>query len=278
MTEVPNLFSYIDHRKWLSDLSEYRKRTTKYFSHRWFAQAAGIKNPSFFSQIVSGRRNLTLPMIDRFSEVLELDSREALFFRHLVQFNQSETALEKQEHYAILREMSGSVNQTMLGEDAWDFYEHWWIAAVRELLAQRRVFSDWNELGSWLRPPIHHRQARVAVELLVDTGLVRQDDDGIWHLVHKDLTSGEEIRSLAVRNHNRQMAQLGVESIERFPPRERHVSGITLGVSAAGYQVLVTELHAFRERIVRLVDKDPGGGEVYQLNLQLFPLSGGGAP
>ena len=276
MPNQPNIFTYIDYRKWLADVSEHLKASTRYFSHRWFAQAAQIKNPSLYSQIVAGKRNLSPALVDRFAKVLELGPKEATFFRHMVQFNHATTALEKQEHYAVLREMTGTVRQAQLGPDAWDFYRHWWIPALRELISLRGTIPDWPDLAAQLRPPITAKQARSAVETLQKLGLLSRTEDGIWHQAQKALTSGEEIRALSIRDHNRQMAELGAESIERFLPESRHVSGITAGLSVSGFQVLVAEIQAFRERVVRLVDQDSGTGEVYQFNIQLFPLSGKG--
>lgn len=273
MNLLPNIFGYIDYRKWLADTSDHLKIHTRYFSHRWFAHAAGIANPSFFSQVVAGKRNLTPPMIDRFAKVLELSEKESLFFRHLVRFDQAETATAKQEHFALLRDLAGSVRQLQLEPDAWDFYRHWWIAALRELVSQRGTLPDWSELAEQLRPPITARQAKAGVNILQELGLIEQTDDGIWQQTSKALTSGEEVRALAIRNHNREMAQLGMEAVERFPPEERHVSGITVGLSKAGFQMLSAEIQAFKERVVRLVDRDDGEGEVFQFNVQLFPLS-----
>ncbi|MCB9495309.1 MAG: TIGR02147 family protein [Fibrobacteria bacterium] len=273
MADAPDIFAYIDYRRWLADLSSHLKESTRYFSHRWFAQAAGIANPSIYSQVVSGKRRLTPPLVEVFAKVLELSAKQNLFLHHLVEFTHARTALEKQEHYAVLRELGGSVHQTRLGPDAWDFYRHWWIPALRELVAQRGSFRDWKSLAGQLRPPISARQARQGVETLVRLGLLTQGEDGRWRQSTLALTSGDEVGVLAVRKHNAEMIRLGEESIERFPPASRHVSGITAGLSPAAFQVLVAEIEAFRERVVRLVTQDDAPGEVYQFNLQLFPLS-----
>lgn len=273
MPNPPDIFSYIDFRRWLADVSEHRKATTRYFSHRWFAQTAGIGNPSIYSQVVAGKRKLTPSLVETFAEVLELSPKETLFLRHLALFGQARTALEKQEHYAVLREMGGSVQQTRLGPDAWDFYRHWWIPALRELVSQTGSFENWKSLASQLRPQITARQAREGVETLVKLGLLAKDDDGIWRQSSRALTSGDDVRIMAVRSHNAQMARLGEESLERFPPEKRHVSGITAGLSPAGFRVLVAEVEAFRDRVVRLVSQDDAAGDVYQLNIQFFPLS-----
>lgn len=276
MGDKPDLFGYIDYRAWLADLSEHLKATTRYFSHRWFAQAVGARNPSLFSQILSGKRNLSEAMVDPCAKAFELAPKEALYFRHLVAFCQATTALAKQEHYAVLRELSGAAGQTLVGEEAWDFYRHWWISAVRELLEQRRAFGSYEELAGWVVPPISPRQAREAVEFLETRGWVRRNGDGFWHQVQRDLTSGDEVRSLAIRSHNREMARLGLESIDRFDPSQRHASGITLGLTRSEFEMIAAEIQAFRDRVVRLSRRNRGGGDVFQFNVQLFPLTQGG--
>lgn len=273
MAERPDILGSIDYRKWLSETSEHLKVHTRHFSHRWFAQAAGIGNPSFYSQVVAGKRNLTPAMAERFAQVLGLSEKETLYFRHLVAFDQAATSLEKQEHYAVLREMNGSVRQRKVASDAWDFYRHWWVPALRELVALRGRIPGWAELAAQLQPPITARQAKAAVGKLQELGLLEVSPEGVWRQTDRALTSGEDVVAQAVRSHNRQMADLGAQSIERFSPAERHVSGITVGLSRAGFQMLAAEILAFKDRVVRLVDHDEGPGEVYQFNVQLFPLS-----
>lgn len=269
----PELLGCIDYRKWLAELSEHLKSTTRYFSHRWFAQTAGIGNPSFFSQVVAGKRNLTPAMVERFSEVFELTDTEALYFRHLVQFEQAKTSLAKQEHYAVLRDLAGSVRTTKLLPQAWDFYRHWWVPALRELVSLRGGCIQASILAGQLRPKISVRQAKQGIDTLIELGLLVQQPDGTWSQANKALCSGDDVRALAIRNHNKQMANLAMEAIERHPPESRHVSGITVGLSKAGYQMLEAEILAFKQRVVRLVDRDSGPGEVFQFNVQLFPLS-----
>jgi hypothetical protein len=39
------------------------------------------------------------------------------------------------------------------------------------------------------------------------------------------------------------------------------------------YKIICTEINAFKDRIVSLVHRDETSSAVYQLNVQLFPLS-----
>jgi uncharacterized protein (TIGR02147 family) len=92
------VFEYIDYRRYLRDYYAENKKSKKYFSYRYFSSRAGIKSPVFLKLIIENKRNLTRPMIEKFCKALDLNNKEALYFRHLVLFNQGKTAQEKQEH------------------------------------------------------------------------------------------------------------------------------------------------------------------------------------
>ena len=64
------------------------------------------------------------------------------------------------------------------------------------------------------------------------------------------------------------------EAISSFEPEERHLGGLTLAVPEDLVGRLKAEISAFEERILALCDAEVERTErVYQLNLQLFPLS-----
>ena len=86
---MEKVFTYIDYRKFLLDYYNEKKATTHFFSYRYFFNKASIKSPVFLKQVIEGERNLTLQTIDKFIGALNLNKKEATFFRHLVQFNQS---------------------------------------------------------------------------------------------------------------------------------------------------------------------------------------------
>ena len=79
--------------------------------------------------------------------------------------------------------------------------------------------------------------------------------------------------ALARRSFNSAMLLVARDANETMPPDVRNVSGITMGISKACYEVLLAEMAAFKERIKAIVNQDTTSAQVYQLNLQLFPLS-----
>ena len=66
---------------------------------------------------------------------------------------------------------------------------------------------------------------------------------------------------------------LAKQSLERFSEKERDISCVTLALSEEALAEAGEELKALRRRLLERSAKDKRASRVYQLNLQLFPLS-----
>jgi len=234
---------------------------------------AGIRSPNFLKLVIEGKRNLTAATIEKFIKALDLKSREQAFFRHLVFFNQAVTAEEKQEHYAVLLSMMDSVPHKKLTVDQHQFYNKWYIPVLRELVCIQNFGDDYEMLAKAVVPPITPAQARKGVQLLCRLALIEKTSSGDYHQTNTAIASDSALSRMAVRNFNRAMIMRAHDAIDAMDPSQRHISGITCGVSEACYRILETEILAFKERIASIVNKDQATQRVYQLNIQLFPVS-----
>jgi uncharacterized protein (TIGR02147 family) len=270
---MEKIFKYIDFRKYLLDYYNEKKSTTRFFSYRYFSNKAGIKSPVFLKQIIEGERNLTLQTIDKFIVALNLNKKEVMFFRHLVQFNQATTAYEKQEHYSVMLSMMDYVNEHRLTADQYIYFDKWYNSAVRELVCLYDFRDNWELLARTVRPAITPRDAKQAVQLLLRLNMIKKQKTGSYRQANPAITSGSDVVSLARRSFNSTMLMLARDSNEKLPPDTRNISGITMGISRACYDVLLAELAAFKERLISIVNRDEGSSRVYQFNFQIFPLS-----
>jgi uncharacterized protein (TIGR02147 family) len=270
---MKTIFSYIDYREFLKDYYREKKAKTRYFSYRYFAQRAGINSPSFLKQIIESKRNLTNQTLDKFIVALQINEKEACFFRHLVQFNQSQTVVEKQEHYAIMLSMMHTVKEQRLTADQHEYYNHWYVSVIRELVCLRDFKDNYRKLAAAVSPAIGAREARFAITLLVRLGMIVQQSDGTYRQTDSAILSNSEVARMAVRSFNREMLRKADAALDAIPREERNIYGVTIGISKSCYEVLVAEMAAFRDRVVAIANSDTRSSRVYQMNLQLFPLS-----
>ncbi len=267
------IFSYIDYRAFLRDYYEEQKKNTRFFSYRYFAKKAGINSPNFLKQIIDSKRNLTDLTIKKFTAALNFNEKEAHFFRRLALFNQAKTAREKQDHYTVMLSMMHTIKEQRLTAEKHEYYNKWYMPVIRELICLHDFKDKYKNLASAVEPAITSREARFAVKHLLKLGMIEKQADGTYRQTSAAIISNSEVARMAVRNFNREMLKKAETALDNTPVEERQIYGVTIGLSKAGYDVLVSEMAAFRDRVVAITNNDKYSSRVYQMHLQFFPLS-----
>ncbi len=270
--KVINIFDYSDYRLFLKDYYTFRKKRNRHFSYRYFAQKTGV-SPSVLKDIISGRRNLTLPVMQKYASAMGLSSRETGYFEVLVRFVNSRKSIEKNEYFTEMIRLRGRAGIKFLGEDHYDFFSKWYHSVIRELV----TLPDFRENPEWiakrLKPSITPVQVKKSLELLLKIGILIRDKNG--RLIQKDsvISSEYEMASAALRNFHSQMVELANEAIEGAPREHREISSVTLGLSEKCFNRIKERIRIFKEEILNMVIEDKSDSEtVCQLNFQLFPL------
>lgn len=270
---MKKIYTYNDYRVFLRDYYGHMKKSTSFFSYRYFSSKADIKSPVFLKQVIEGKRNLTANTTEKFIKALNLSEKEETFFRYLVRFNQAKTSEEKQEHYAVLISMNEYVVENKLGVEQYTYFDRWYYAAIRELVTLFNFNDNYEKLAQSLQPSITPKQAREAVSLLLSLSLVYKDEEGRYHQSDSSITGGSDILNAARRKHNSDMVERALYANREISPQERNISGVTMGISPGCYDMIVAEVQNFKERVKTIVSGDLDSSRVYQLNVQLFPLS-----
>lgn len=277
--DMQPLETYLDYRRYLGDYYATQKRRDPSFSHRLFAARVGVKAPYFLLWLIEGKRNLGRATIPRVAAALGLSGRQEDYFEALVLFNQASVMAEKTRWFERLRELRGSSPAARLTEAQYEHYRHWYNEAIRETLLiepfDPREKWAYRKLARRVSPAITESQARTAIRTLLRLGLAREGPDGLITIGEPLITTGDEVRSFFVKTFHQGMIGLAAESMDRYDPGERDVSGVTLAVSDRCFEQIKKEVQLFRKRILELVAMDTTPTRVYQYNTQLFPLTPG---
>lgn len=270
----PDLFTYLDHRAFLRDWFDWRKVENKRYSYRVFARMAGLRTPSLLVHVINGERNLTASSAEAFMKAMRLDDEERAFFRDLVELecggtpdvrNAAMERISATKRFREARQIEG---------EAWRCLSHWYYAAIHELVRVPGFRADPRWIAGTLRPPITEAEAATALAELQSLGLLVQGEDGRLRQADASLVTPPEIMGLAANNYHRGASRLAGESVTAFPAPERHLLGVTVACSAALVPTLKAELNALQARMLDLCDAEGVDPErVFQVNLQLFPLS-----
>ncbi|MBN1757339.1 MAG: TIGR02147 family protein [Chitinispirillaceae bacterium] len=96
----------------------------------------------WFSDVISGRINLTDTYIPRLVSVLKLSTAEAEFFRTLVHCNPTKN-LEEQNRFLTMLIEHRSTGAVTVSKERFLYYSTWYIPVIRELLFFSCNVTDW---------------------------------------------------------------------------------------------------------------------------------------
>lgn len=269
----PDIFEFLDYREYLRAYYEAAKEAVPAFSYRYFSRRAGFSSPNYLKLIMDGDRNLTDDSVKKMVRGLELSEDEARFFADLVDFEQASDAAKKNEAYERVAASQQFRQARRLDHSMFEYLSRWYLPAIREMAAHDDFTDDPAWVAERVFPPISQGQAADALDLLFEMGLLVRDDDGAITRGEPTWTTGHEVRSLAIGNYHRQMLERAAESVEEVPREMRDLSQLTVVIEATTVHDLKERIHAFRESLIERCERDGGREVVYQIGIQLFPLS-----
>jgi uncharacterized protein (TIGR02147 family) len=271
---MPSIFEYLDYRKFLHDFYDEKKRKNPHFSYQIWAHSAGFRSKSFFPEVISGKKNVSDDAVDTIARSVGLDGKSFSYFEALVAFNQAKTHEQKARAWARLSEFNRRSSARLLVRDQHDFYQQWYHHTVRELITIHDIGNDWERLAALVVPAITPRMAKASVALLLRLGLIRKKGRR-YELTDAVVTSGDEVRSVAVTEFHLQNLDIAKKAVTDFPSSERDISCVAAALSPKGFAAAKEEVRRFREKLVAIVEKDAGQDRVFHVNIQLYPTSAG---
>lgn len=268
-----SLFEYTDYRKFLRDYYGSKKDEKKGFSLKVLADRAGFKARDFVLRVMNGSRNLSHSGAFMLSMALRLSEKETDYFTNLVSFNQANVPREKDFFLRKMAEVGKYNRLQKLRQEQVVYLSEWYYSALRSLLPVIDFKNSYTELAKFLDPPLTPSQARKAVELLVQLGLLTRDKNGKYSVPVSQLTVGDEVMSVALARFHKQSLELAKRAIDYYPSQDREISGVTMSLSSAGFEKIKSEIQAFRRKVMTVAEQDANEEGAFQLNIQLFPLS-----
>jgi uncharacterized protein (TIGR02147 family) len=268
-----SIYDYVNFRLYLKDfLAEHKKDDSPEFSHKMILYKMRISSTGFLSNVIAGRKNLTPFQIARLAKILKMNRAEIAYFEAMVYFTQAKVIDEKNEYFSRLVTLQ-KVNMKVLDKKKMTVFEKWFYVVIRELINFYKYKGDSVALAHLVEPTIRRSQAEEAVRYLEELELIKKDTDGTYRQVDNAITSGDEVKSLHLANFQIATLDLAKRALQKVPAAERDISVLTMTLSRDTFQMVKSEIQFVRKRIAKLAVDEDKPDRVYQLNMQLFPLS-----
>ncbi|MCI0474229.1 MAG: TIGR02147 family protein [Ignavibacteria bacterium] len=268
---MKKIFDYLDYRDYLREYYEEKKAENPFFSYKLFGRMVDI-DQSYLAKVLIKERHIAQKSIRKFIEYFKLSDIEAEYFETLVHFIKAKTDKQSRLFFEKLLSFK-EVKRNILTTQQYEFYTKWYYSAIRSLLQFYDFQGDYKKLAEQLSPPISAGEAKQAINLLQTLQLIKQDADGRYVLADKAITSGKEWHSLAINSFQEQTIGMAAESVARHKRELRDISTVTMNIGPADLQRIKELIQQFRNTVIQYVNDNASPENVYQLNVQLYPLT-----
>ncbi|ERP39047.1 TIGR02147 family protein [Chitinivibrio alkaliphilus] len=268
-----SVFTYTDYRDFLRDHFEKAKKEHSHYSLRYVSQKTGV-DPSFYAKILKREKHLGDDSVEAVKSILNFThSNEAEYFTTLVHFTKTKNKKVRErllDHLLMLRE------STAHPIDDFYYFSKWYIIPVREMLAVYNIRKeDVTHLGSRFLHPLSEEEVREAVHILENLSMIGPDSSGYLKPRRDFVSTGDQWQSLGVRAFQKKMMALGSEALESTPREERDISTLTVSIDTEALPRIKKRLSRARKDIMHVVGECENPDRVYQINMQVFPLTKG---
>lgn len=285
MTSVglPLVSDYMDYRKYLADWFAARRQQTRGdlrpYNYPMFSAAADIKSPNYLKMIIDGRRNLSDDMIGKFARALGLNKEQAEEFRHMVHSSQDGDPAARNEALRSLSEMrvERKLKSGEIDRKTWEKIPNWVAWVLYAMVDQEGASFDLPSLKILLRGKASEHDIEEALNGLLASGeLTRDEKTGMIMRSRHLIESPEDVPVALIRKLQAQLMLLGLESLYQDAATEREFGTLTLSMTKAEFEEVKFKLRQMRKSIHKdnaIARTKEKGERVYQLNIQLFPVT-----
>lgn len=271
--EAELLIASSTYREFLERLYFARKARLERYTYVRLSTDLGFSATGFIHQIVRGRRALTADAARRIGDALRLRSAQRDFLQKLVELGNAPSPASHDAAAEILR-LRTKLQPGRVGEEVAEFFTTWYYAVVREMVAMQDFVDDPEWIAATIVPAITPAQARQSLDLLERLALIGRDPrTGRWIQCEEALATLADAPILESIAFQRHALELGKQAIQLHEPEKRLLNSVTLRLSPETFAALREQIWTQINDLLTLESEGGADDGVYQLNIQLFPLT-----
>ena len=254
---------------------EQKKVAKPNYSLRALARDLSL-SPGFVSQVFSGQRSPSLSAAENFAKVLKVRKSDASVLRKSVALYSGDNKDARKVLNEYLKQDSAAIAFKKYNRKDMaplQYLTKWYQVALMELITCDKYQSDERLMAQKLK--ISLTELRASLFTLVNAGLIEKAN-GKWKMkvLHQDFPT--DTTHEATRQYHRTMTGKALEVLseekQSIDISRRRIIGATLAVNPEHLEKAIHEYNEFIYKMTSLLTEGDCS-EVYQINLQLFPLT-----
>lgn len=268
---MSQIFQYRDYREFLRHHVSMCKQENPEWTIAGWARELGLLATTSLTKILNGQREPGEKICQKLLEYFRFNDEEAKYFVYLIRLNKTSDSGLREVFEEKLSKLAPSQGKLQLDEAKFQVVAEWTHFAIRQMAQVMPLPYDAKLISSQLLFDVSVEQVAAAIKNLLQLGLITLKD-GFLYKTDSWIATTDDIPSKALRQHHTQMIKNAVRSIEEIPVQQREIRGMTMAVPTNKMPVAKNLIRQFTEDMARLMS-DGSLDQVYQLNVQFFPLS-----
>lgn len=272
---LPQVSEYLNYREFLRDFFEAKKDINSSYSYRVFAQKAQLGSSGHLKMVMDGQRNLTQDTIPKYLKALDLKTKkDQKLFELLVKYNQCKDPLQKVDYFNEVMTEKNKKGLSQLEKHQFQFVSNWYYIVIYVMVDFPDFQADPDWIYGRLRKKVSRPQIEAALSDLQILGLIENTNNG-WKQVKGAITVPDDIKITAIPKYHDSMLSLARQALVDLPVEEREFNGVTLPIRKSALPYIKERIREFRKEINEYASNVNDPNEVYQLNIQLLPMTKG---
>jgi uncharacterized protein (TIGR02147 family) len=267
----PNIYQYVDYRKFLSDYYSENKQRNSAFSFRFFGKQTGMKSFNYLKLVFEGKRRLTETFFQPFCKAMKLNSAEQAYFHALIKFNEEKNAREKESLLLELISLRPKTDTFILDNARMRLCTEWYYIPLLELTES----EDFQPNPEWISRQLGISTAKIkkALRELVKLEMLDEKNGSYRKAKHIAYTQ-DEVSNLLIKIYHRKNLERASQLVLDQEVSEREFQSITFSVDAEKLQTLKGMVKSFKDHVLDFLEAPRAKGkQLYQLNVQMFRVA-----
>lgn len=281
MDPKPDPFLYTDPQVYLRDwFSLQRQNLGRRGSLQAVAGRLGLSSKSHLHRVLNDPLlPVSQDLVRRLTALIGLDAARGEYLEAMVLRRRATSLTERTRHHERMRAlMPVRLQGNAEGLDTYAYFSDWRLPVLRELASVTVFKGDWDALGKRMNPAMSGARCRKSVKTLCDMGLLEESSDGEYRQVDPYLRSDPDGADLAIMRFQDIMIERARAALDTLPPQRREISSLTFSIPVSMMSRLRQKMRRFQDEMVQEILSAQGRDmDVFQFNLQLFPVTRGGS-
>ncbi len=269
-TQIPFIYEYRDPVAYLSDYLYWHKKRDPSFTLRKWAYSMGINDPETLISILRKKKKLRSRHVDFIRKGVRLDDTEIFYFQLLIQHANAENEDDRKMFETLLLEHSpGNDTKTFRVENP-EIFSNWINMAILSMCRIQTREINRESIGKLFIKNVNLEAIHASIDLLLRSGLIVEDKNGRLVRTSTSVSGWTNQENKGARNYYEQVSELAKEAID-MEMLSREFQCFSLALDKAKIPQAKELIRNFRNTLSALSDEN--ANEVYQVNLQCFPLT-----